>query len=265
MWARRLTCFSTPIATATTCPTAIPRCCSPASAWKTRMRWSIRWFGGRTAGSTGAGEHGHGRHPGCRISAGDLALPSADQTVRAVCRRGRQHLGARLRPPRQCAGRHEFRRLGAVAPGARGLLRQRLRQARPAPQSPRLRILWPCGPRGLAGRPRHLRRDHFSRRHVGRAVRRHLHRRQPALERDLLAHDRAAGLDVQDPARRRAAHHRRHLVPADRLPGRAGRSAMDRRLVRHSGQPRHSPRHLGPFERAHLARRAAGRRLPDSR
>ena len=39
-----------PDATRTTGPTAIPRCCSPGSAFKTRMRRSIRCNGGPTAG-----------------------------------------------------------------------------------------------------------------------------------------------------------------------------------------------------------------------
>ena len=49
---RRLICCSIPIATATTCPTAIPRCCSKASAWKTRTPWSTRCNGDPTAGCT---------------------------------------------------------------------------------------------------------------------------------------------------------------------------------------------------------------------
>ncbi len=45
-------CFSTPIATATMSPMATPKSCSPASAWKTRMRWRTACNGAQTVGST---------------------------------------------------------------------------------------------------------------------------------------------------------------------------------------------------------------------
>ncbi len=47
-----LTCCSIPTVITTTFPTAIPKCCSKALAWKTPTRLPIRSPGDRTAGST---------------------------------------------------------------------------------------------------------------------------------------------------------------------------------------------------------------------
>ena len=67
------------------------------------------------------GEHGDGPDPRHRVPAGHLALSSPDRRVRALRRRGRQHLGPRLRPDGQRL-RQQQRRLHRLPHGAGGLL-----------------------------------------------------------------------------------------------------------------------------------------------
>ena len=194
----RRTCSSTRTRTTTTCPTATRRCCSPASAWRTRTRSPTRSSGGRTAGSTaphGSTGTAQDQEPGqpeggARVPAGHLALPPEDEAVRAVRRGRRQHLRPRLRQARPGDRRHQLGRLRDAAPGPGGVLRQGLRQARPAAQPVHLRLLRPRPVHGLQGRPRHLRRHRLPGRRLPEGVPRPVHRRQPALERDLLAQAR---------------------------------------------------------------------------
>ena len=84
---------------------------------------------------------------------------------------------------------------------------------------------------------------------------RRVHRRQPALERRLLARARAGRLDLRRPARRHLDRCPRPLVPADRPPRRARRRRLRRRLVRQAGRPSRPARHLGSHQRPDLPRR----------
>ncbi len=116
-----------------------------------------------------AGEHRHGQYPRDRIPAGNLAVPSADQTIRALCRGGRQHLGNRFRSVRQPLRRRQHVR-ASVPPRAGGLLRQGIRKARTAAQPVFVR-LFPAGEALRAVRRRADRRlQHLPGRGFPRAV-----------------------------------------------------------------------------------------------
>ncbi len=71
------------------------------------------------------------------------------------------------------------------------------------------------------------------------------------------------GIELRQPSRRRIPRRQRYVVPADRLPDRAGRRRLRRRLVRQARQPRRSRRQLGPHQRPHLQDR--GERSPATR
>ena len=86
------------------------------------------------------GEHGDGPDPRHRVPARHLALSSPDRRVRALRRRGREHLGARLRQDGQRL-RQQQRLLHRLPHGAGGVLRQGVRQARPLAQSEHVRLL----------------------------------------------------------------------------------------------------------------------------
>ncbi len=114
--------------------------------------------------------------------------------------------------------------------------------------------------RDQARRPRHAGRDHLQGRRVPAVVPRHLHRRQPAVERRLLARPGARRLDLRRPARRHPDRRPRPLVPADRPPRRARCRRLRRGLVRQARRPPRPARHLGPDQRADLSRGLRRRR-----
>ena len=95
----------------------------------------------------------------------------------------------------------------------------------------------------LQGRARHLRRHRLPGRHLPEGVSRPVHRREPALERDLLAQARTVQVVVQGAARRRSARGERHLVPAGRLDC-TGRTAA----CTSSTSTTAAPRHLDPVD-----------------
>ena len=98
------TCCSIPIATATTCPTATRRCLlngfglEDAHAVVNSLQWGPDgWLYGAQGSTVTADIRGIG------FQQGHVALSPGHEAVRAVLRRGRQHLGPRFRSPRQRA------------------------------------------------------------------------------------------------------------------------------------------------------------------
>ena len=108
--------------------------------------------------------------------------------------------------------------------------------------------------RAQARRPRHAGRDHLQGRRLSAVVPRDLHRRQPAVERRLLARPGARRLDVRRPARRHPDRRPRPMVPADRPARRARCRRLRRGLVRQARRPPRPARHLGPDQRPDLSR-----------
>ena len=133
---------------------------------------------------------------------------------------------------------HELGRLRDAAPDAGGVLRQGLRQARPAAQPARLRLLRARPVHRLQGRARHLRRHRLPGRRVSR--RSSATSTSPAnlLSNAVYWHKlEPNGSTFKATPRRRPADRQRHVVPAGRPDARAGRLRVRRRLVRHSGPP----------------------------
>ncbi len=238
--ARRRTCCSIPTATTTTCPTAIPKCCSPASAWKTRTPSSTRCSGGPTAGCTARRA---ARSP--PTSAASAFSRASGATTRPrerfelfsegggntwgldFDRHGNAIAGTNCGDAvclHQVQGGYYvkgFAKHGPLHnPYTFGYFEHATTAATSAGTSP--------------AAASSIRAARIPRRSTM------LRRRQPAVERHLLARDRADRLDLHDPLRRHPAGNRRHLVPAHRLPHRARRLGVRGRLVRPAGQPRDS-------------------------
>ena len=147
------------------------------------------------------GQHRHRPRPRPGVPAGDLAVSSDHQGIRAVRGGRRQYLGPRLRRPRQRHRRHQLGRLRHAAPGPGRLLHQGLRQARPAAQPAFLRLFRPRSLPEFQGRPRHLRRHRLPGRRPAGEVRERLHRRQPPFQLAHLVHLRPQGIDASPASR----------------------------------------------------------------
>jgi hypothetical protein len=120
------------------------------------------------------------------------------------CEGGRQLLGARLRPPRRAALRYQSGRACPRPRSPGGVVREGVRQARPAPQPLRLRLARPRPRREFSGGPRDRRRDRGTGHDAAGMAPRPIRRRRPPRPRRALARPRRRRLRDPDPQRRRA-------------------------------------------------------------